>query len=118
MRPSPKRCYELGLAIGRAILSWESDKTVAVGASGGMTRFVIDEEFDRRILAAMKHGDLDYIIGLDDALFRAGSSEIKNWLVAAGMLAASGLTMTLLDYVPCYRSAAGTGCAMGFATWT
>jgi 3-O-methylgallate 3,4-dioxygenase len=25
--------------------------------------------------------------------------------------------MTLIDYVPCYRSPAGTGCAMGFAEW-
>ena len=28
-----------------------------------------------------------------------------------------GLDMTLLDYVPCYRSEAGTGNAMGFAYW-
>jgi 3-O-methylgallate 3,4-dioxygenase len=26
--------------------------------------------------------------------------------------------MELIDYVPCYRSPAGTGCAMGFAQWT
>lgn len=116
-RPSPKRCFELGLALGRAIRSWDSDKRVAVGASGGMTHFVIDEDFDRRLLAALEHGDLDYILGLDDAWFRAGTSEIKNWLVAGGALAESGLTMRLLDYVPCYRSEAGTGCAMGFATW-
>jgi len=25
--------------------------------------------------------------------------------------------MTLIDYVPCYRSPAGTGCAMAFAYW-
>ena len=25
--------------------------------------------------------------------------------------------MELFDYVPCYRSSAGTGCAMGFAKW-
>ena len=27
------------------------------------------------------------------------------------------LEMELVDYVPCYRSQAGTGCAMGFAKW-
>jgi seryl-tRNA synthetase len=26
--------------------------------------------------------------------------------------------MKLLDYVPCYRSEAGTGNAMAFATWS
>lgn len=116
-RPTPKRCYELGQAMGRAILGWDSDKTIAVGGSGGMSHFVIDEALDRDIIGALENRDVDYIFGLDDKLFRAGTSEIKNWLVAAGVLAQAGFEMRLLDYVPCYRSEAGTGCAMGFATW-
>ena len=28
------------------------------------------------------------------------------------------LDMEVVDYVPCYRSPAGTGCAMGFASWS
>jgi len=116
-RPSPQRCYALGLAIGRAIRGWDSDKTVAVGGSGGMSHFVIDEAFDRDIMQAMRLGDTEHIFALDDRLFRAGTSEIKNWLVAAGILAQTKLEMQILDYVPCYRSEAGTGCAMGFATW-
>ena len=32
-------------------------------------------------------------------------------------MADDGLEMRLIDYVPCYRTEAGTGCAMGFATW-
>lgn len=117
-RPTPKRCYALGLAIGRAIRSWESDKTVAIGGSGGLSHFVIDEPFDCAVLEAMERRDLDFIFSLDDSYFRAGTSEIKNWLVAAGALAETGLEMNLRDYVPCYRSEAGTGCAMGFAVWT
>jgi len=35
----------------------------------------------------------------------------------AGMLAETNLEMELLDYVPCYRSEAGTGNAMCFAYW-
>jgi len=117
-RPTPRRCYELGRAIGRAVLSWPGSQTVGVGGSGGMTHFVIDEPLDRKIMAAMQARDLDYILGLDDRLFRAGTSEIKNWLLAAGILAETELEMRILDYVPCYRSEAGTGCAMGFAVWT
>jgi seryl-tRNA synthetase len=83
-----------------------------------MTHFVIDEPFDRKIMGAIQARDLDYLLGLDDRLFRAGTSEIKNWLLAAGILAESELEMQILDYVPCYRSEAGTGCAMGFAAWT
>jgi len=29
----------------------------------------------------------------------------------------AGLKMKLIDYVPCYRSPAGTGNAMAFAYW-
>jgi 3-O-methylgallate 3,4-dioxygenase len=50
-------------------------------------------------------------------MFQAGTSEIKNWIVVAGAMAEAGLTMDLVDYVPCYRSEAGTGSAMGFARW-
>ena len=28
-----------------------------------------------------------------------------------------GLQFNLVDYQPCYRTEAGTGCAMGFAEW-
>jgi 3-O-methylgallate 3,4-dioxygenase len=50
-------------------------------------------------------------------MFQAGTSEIKNWIVVAGVMAEAGLKMSLVDYVPCYRSEAGTGSAMGFARW-
>ena len=29
----------------------------------------------------------------------------------------TGLPMDVVDYVPCYRSSAGTGNAMGFVRW-
>ena len=35
--PSAKRCYALGQAVGAAIASWNSDKKVAVLASGGLS---------------------------------------------------------------------------------
>jgi len=34
-----------------------------------------------------------------------------------GVLSTTNYEMNLLDYVPCYRSEAGTGNAMAFATW-
>lgn len=46
---------------------------------------------------------------------QSGTSEIRNWITVAG--AAQHLDMELFDYVPCYRSPAGTGCAMAFAQW-
>jgi aromatic ring-opening dioxygenase LigB subunit len=117
-QPSPRRCFEFGRAIGRAIKSWPSDQRVVVVGSGGLSHFVIDEDFDHRILKAFQTDDVAAITGEDDTLFRSGTSETKNWIVARGALAETGFKMTLLDYVPCYRSEAGTGNAMGFATWS
>lgn len=117
-QPSPKRCHEFGRAIGRAVAAWDSDARVVVVGSGGFSHFVIDEDFDRRMLEAFAHDDVAAIAQADDAFFRSGTSEIKNWIVARGILAESRLRMRLLDYVPCYRSEAGTGNAMAFATWS
>jgi len=42
---------------------------------------------------------------------------MKNWVPVAGAMAQLGLTPHIVDYVPCYRSEAGTGNAMGFVYW-
>jgi OH-DDVA oxygenase len=117
-QPSPRRCYAFGRSIARAIASWPSNARVVVVGSGGLSHFVIDEDFDQRILHAFLKGDEAALTGESDAMFRSGTSETKNWIVAAGVLADTNFTMKLLDYVPCYRSEAGTGNAMAFATWS
>lgn len=117
-RPRAGRCVELGRAIARGIESFPGDARVAVLASGGLSHYVIDEEFDREVLGALEASDLDRLAELPEDRFRSGTSETKSWLVAAGALWGSGLHMRVVDYVPCYRSEAGTGGAMGFATWS
>ena len=116
-QPSPRRCFEFGRALGRAIKAWPGAQRIAVAASGGLTHFVVDEDMDRRLLAAMAARDHDTLTGEPDIHFRSGTSEIKNWIVLAGLLAETNLSMRLLDYVPCYRTEAGTGSGMGFAIW-
>jgi OH-DDVA oxygenase len=116
-QPTPKRCLEFGRALARAIKSYKGAERVAVVASGGVSHFVVDEEFDRRLLDAMMTRNYKVLTEEPDIHFRSGTSETKNWLVVAGMLAETGLKMDLLDYVPCYRSEAGTGSGMAFATW-
>lgn len=119
-QPSPKRCYEFGRSIGRAIVGWNganADKRVAICASGGISHFVIDEEFDDRMLTAIKNRDTATIFAEPEAMFRSGTSETKNWITVAGILDETDLNMNLIDYVPSYRSEGGTGCGMAFATW-
>jgi hypothetical protein len=116
-QPSAARCFAFGQSLGQAIAAWPKDLSVCVIASGGLTHFVVDEDFDKAVLDAMLAGDMATLTSLPENMFQSGTSEIKNWIAAAGMMAASGLPMRLIDYVPCYRSEAGTGSAMGFAVW-
>lgn len=116
-QPTASRCYEFGKALGRAIESWPSDKRVAVFASGGVSHFVIDEALDRVVLKALQENDARALTAIPEDRFRAGTSEIKNWIPVSAIMAERGLPMTLVDYVPCYRSVAGTGNAMAFTYW-
>ena len=114
-QPTPKRCFDLGRAVRAAIETWPNDARVAVIGSGGLSHFVIDEELDQQILKAMQEKDAGALGGLPQRRLNSGTSEVRNWISTAG--AVEHLDMTLIDYVPCYRSPAGTGCAMGFAEW-
>jgi hypothetical protein len=117
-RPPARRCFEFGRALARAVLSFPGDARVAIIGSGGLTHYVIDEEFDRAVLRAMEQGDSAAIAVIDEAMLAAGgTAEVKNWIPVFGAMSEAGIAMKLVDYVPCYRSEAGTGNAMAFAYW-
>jgi len=58
-QPGAARCVDLGLALREAIDGWPDAARVALIASGGLSHFVIDEDFDAALLAAMQQGDMD-----------------------------------------------------------
>jgi 3-O-methylgallate 3,4-dioxygenase len=113
--PTARRCHELGRVVRRAIESWDSDARVVVIASGGLSHFVVDEELDRRVLAGIEHDDAAVLGALTRGQLRSGTSEILNWIAAAGTL--GGLRARVIDYVPGYRTPAGTGAGMAFVSW-
>ena len=113
---SPLRSYEIGRALRTAIERWPANARVGVVATGGLSHFVVDQEIDRMSLKAMQDRDVRAIAALPRARLQAGSAEIRMWLVAAG--ASEHLDMQVHEYVPCYRSVAGTGVGMSFASWT
>jgi OH-DDVA oxygenase len=117
-QPTARRCFEFGRSVGRAIRSWESNAKVAVIGSGGMSHFVIDEDFDRMIFDALARRDEKTLCSIGEAWFQAGTSELKNWIAAAGVLFETDLQGGVVDYQPCYRSEAGTGTANGFVYWS
>jgi OH-DDVA oxygenase/3-O-methylgallate 3,4-dioxygenase len=116
-QPTARRAYRFGEIVRKAIESWPVDKRVAVFASGGMSHFVIDEAFDRKFVAALKTKDKDYLTSISLAELQSGTSELKSWISLAGVLEPYATQMHELDYVPCYRSMAGTGTANGFYWW-
>ena len=114
-QPSAQRCYDFGKALARAVKSWEKSVRVAFIATGGLSHFCLDEEFDRHLIAAMQHKDPKAIAAVPPAKLKSGSGEIRNWIALAGAM--ESLNLNWSDYVPCYRSPAGTGTGIAFAIW-
>lgn len=113
--PTPGRCWDLGAALRAALDSWHDSRTVALVASGGLSHFVISEELDTGVLDALGKADRDVIAGIPREVLRSGNSEILNWIVVGGAL--SDCDFQVADYIPAYRSLAGTGVGMAFAAW-
>ncbi len=116
-QPTPERCWNFGKAIREAVLSWDSGTRVAVLGSGGFSHFVVDEEIDRHCLKLIEERNEQGVAALPTERLQAGTSEIRNWFAAAGAMG-DDVEFDLFDYVPCYRSEAGTGCGMAFAKWS
>ncbi|MFJ2116388.1 hypothetical protein ACIOEX_31670 [Streptomyces sp. NPDC087850] len=113
--PSVERCYDFGRHLARAVEEWPEPLRVAVVASGGLSHFVVDEALDRGVLEALRHDDLPLLQDITKGKMRSGTSEVLNWVAAAGAL--KGRPMEVLDYIPAYRTPAGTGIGMGFCLW-
>lgn len=117
-QPAMSRSIAFGKVLLAAIQSWQSDKTVAIIASGGLSHFVCDEQLDARFLAHFRSYDFEALAAIDNNSYQSGTSEVK--LYVPVMVAASelGLGMNLVDYVPVYRTEAGTGEGFGFMYWS
>ncbi len=115
--PKNQRCLDMGRALQRAIRSFDGYGRVAMMASGGLTHFVVDEDLDRTILTAIEKSDEQTLAGVPEDVFKVGTAEIKNWYPAISAMNAEGRKFHSVDYVPCYRSEAGTGSGMAFGYW-
>lgn len=115
--PLPRRCAALGRAIRSLIDAYPvGDLRVGICASGGLSHFRVEEDLDRGIIDAIRRKDLEHLANLDPNRLKAGSSEIRNWIVVAA--AAADLDLTWCEYTPAYRTEALTGTGLGFARWS
>lgn len=121
--PSPRRCYEVGRAIAKAIERSSSAARVIVVGSGGLSHRpgsypgypkgdfpfgVIDEDFDREALEKMREGRGDELAKLTSAdLLRSGDIEMRAWISVLGAIGAR--KPGILVYEPMYRALMGMG---------
>lgn len=112
--PSAKRCVEFGKALAKVLRRLPDDNRVMIVASGGLSHTTIDEKLDNDFIRALEQNDQIHMAAMRAADLVEGTSEIRNWIVAA---AAADRPGKLVDYLPLYRTTTGIGCAMGFAHW-
>ena len=114
-QPSPRRCYRLGQAIRDTIEAYPGDLRVGIVASGGLSHFTVDEALDGKVIRALREKDAVVLQSLPREQLNSGSSEIRNWICAAGAL--EHLDLQWVHYAPGYRTPAGTGTGLCFGHW-
>ncbi|HEX7891095.1 MAG TPA: protocatechuate 3,4-dioxygenase [Ramlibacter sp.] len=115
-QPTPARCYKLGQAIRAAVERFPGELRVGVLASGGLSHFTVDPDLDGRVMQALRERDVAGIAALPRGQLNSGSSEIRNWICMAG--AVEHLELRRMEYIPAYRTPAGTGTGLCFADWS
>jgi 3-O-methylgallate 3,4-dioxygenase len=114
-QPTPRRCHRLGRALRDAVQSLPGKKRVGVVASGGLSHFTVDETLDGEVMRALREKDAEALCALPRELLNSGNSEIRNWICMAA--ATDHLELRSMDYIPAYRTPAGTGTGLCFAVW-
>jgi Catalytic LigB subunit of aromatic ring-opening dioxygenase len=115
-QPSASRCFDFGRSLRAAIDALASARRVAIVASGGMSHFITGEDFDRDVIAALRRGDEDALRAIPSPSLQSGTSEIRNWIIAAA--ACEGLEADWDEYVPVYRTPYGEGVGLAFMRWS
>ena len=116
--PSPRRCFELGKAVGRALATWQGDEKIVVFGTGGLSHQLeggraghINVEYDKFCLrnlardpeALLQHSSLDIV-----ELAGSQGVEIINWIAARGALTGSVRELASNYHVPISNTAAAT----------
>jgi hypothetical protein len=113
-QPRAARCIDYGDAIRAAVDRFDGGR-IGVLASGGLSHMLVLRDLDEMVIEAFTIGDLGKLTAIPEDVYRAGTSEIKNWIAVAA--SCRDMTFDLVDYVPGYRSRAGSGVGLAFATW-
>ena len=116
--PTPARAYEVGTVLRETIRAYPGPERVAVVATGGLSHepggpryFWVDEEFDRRFLDLLKHGDHAALLRectlerMEEA-GSGGTAELLAWIAALPFTTGPA---DVLAYMPAIAWRSGTG---------
>jgi hypothetical protein len=115
-QPTASRCFDFGRSLRAAIDALPSKRRVAVVASGGLSHFITGEDFDRGVMASLRSRDEGALRGIPARSLQSGTSEIRNWIIAAA--ACDRLEAAWEQYVPVYRTPYGEGVGLAFMRWS
>ena len=118
--PTPRRCYRLGQALGRAIESWPGDEKVVVLGTGGLSHQLdgtragfINPDFDRLCMEKVVD-DPEYFLDMSilDLVRDAGAqgAEFILWLTMRGALGPRVRERHRHYHIPISNTAAGLLC--------
>jgi hypothetical protein len=113
--PTARRCHEVGGKIAAVLAASPNPARVAVIASGGLSHFLCEEAFDRRLIDAMRTHDGEALRAVPQQAMLSGSSEVRNWIMVSAML--EGMRCNECEYIPVYRTPVGTGIGLAFMSW-
>ncbi len=115
--PSPRRCFKLGRALGRAVASYPDDRKVVVIGTGGLSHQLdgaragfINPEFDRLCLDKIVDDPDDLLdLSIHDLVRLAGAQGVEFilWLAMRGALSGRVTRRHVAYHVPASNTAAG-----------
>ena len=93
--PTMRRCYDLGVAVRKALEQFAGDRRVAIMGTGGISHWVglaregeINSAFDQRVIALVAEGRFAEMMDWDDRAIEDeagnGAYELRNWLATFG----------------------------------
>lgn len=93
--PTMRRCYDLGVAVRKAIEEFAGDRRIAIMGTGGISHWVgleregeINSDFDRRVIALVRDGGFAEMLDWNDRAIEDeagnGAYELRNWLATFG----------------------------------
>ncbi len=81
-----------------------------------MSHVGIDQDLDRRLLEALLAHDAVALRAIPRAALVSGTCQLLTWIVLGGLV--DLLENKWLEYLPVYRTAAGTGIGLAFGCWS